>query len=255
MIRRFKYIIQKQEQHKICFGSGCPRDTSKKGMSPFMRYYTLEDYPNVAPNLYNALQSFKAITRKPCSHSISKKGYSGIARYSKHIVLKNDYPSSTDYNTSSFPKQIPKSKYPFDSNSKRQTFVTNTNPGPGLYVSAKREGITFEHSFGGRVKMKLGVDLKCCSKNTDVCQICGKRLNDDYWHLENEIFLCRLCMNTEYEKQTNYKKTELKLFRKIRDCSIVHQHEGTTAKIWLMHPKIVAQWIQREAYLSTYLKG
>ncbi|XP_076620376.1 uncharacterized protein LOC143341374 [Colletes latitarsis] len=251
----FKYVIQKQEQQKICFGSGCSRDTSRKGMSPFMKYYTLEDHPNVSPNSYNTLQSFKAITRKPCSHSISTKGYSGIARFGKQIVLKNDYPSPFDYYISTFPKQVYKSKYPFDSNSKRQTFVTNTNPGPGMYVSTKIEGITFEHSFGGRVKMKLGVDLKCCSQNMDVCHICGKRLNDDYWHLENEIFLCRLCMNTAYEKQTQYKKTELKLFRKIRDCSIIHQHEATTAKIWLMPPKIIAQWIRREAYLSAYLKG
>ncbi|XP_076177309.1 uncharacterized protein LOC143151752 isoform X2 [Ptiloglossa arizonensis] len=219
-----------------------------------MRYFTLEDHPNVAPNSYNALQSFKTIIRKPCSHSISKKGYSGIARFGKQVVLKNDYPSPLDYNTSVFPKQVHKSKYPFESNSKRHTFVYNTNPGPGMYVSAKREGITFEHSFGGRVKMKLGVDLKCCSGNIDICQICGKRLINDYWYLENEIFLCQLCMNTEYEKQTKYKKTQLKLFRKIRNCSIIHQHEGTTAKIWLMDFKIIEQWIQREAYLSAYLK-
>lgn len=29
-----------------------------------MRYHTLEDYPNIAPNSYNVLESFKAIKTK-----------------------------------------------------------------------------------------------------------------------------------------------------------------------------------------------
>lgn len=132
----FKYIIQKQEQQKICFGSGCPRDISKKYMNPFMRYYTLEDYPNIAPNSYNVLESFKAIKTKPCSHSISKKGYSGIARFSKKIMFKDSYPSPSHYDTYVFPKLIHKSKYPFDSNSKRQTFFSNTMPGYKINIIA-----------------------------------------------------------------------------------------------------------------------
>lgn len=217
-----------------------------------MRYYTLENYPNIAPNSYDALTSFKAIKSKPCSHSISKKGYSGIARFSKPIVSKDDYPSPCDYDTFTFPEQVCKSKYPFDSNTKRRTFVFNKNPGPGMYVVIKRRDMQFEHSFGGRVKMKLGVDLKCCSRNTDICKLCGRRPLDDYWHLRNEVFLCRQCMDKEYTKETKYKRGELKKFHKIRDCSILHRHETTTAKIWLMHPKDAAQWIRREAYLSAY---
>ncbi|CAK9804980.1 hypothetical protein ANTQUA_LOCUS4317 [Anthophora quadrimaculata] len=251
----FKYVIQKQEQQKICFGSGCPRDTSKKSMSPFMRYYTLEDHPNVAPNSYNALKSFKAIKTKPCSHSISKKGYSGIARFSKKIEFFDNYPSPSDYNTSTFPKQVQETKYPFACSSKRETFIGNTVPGPGMYVSTKKRGITFQHSFGGRMKMKLGVDLKCCSQSSDHCKICGKRILGDYWHLKNEIFLCRPCKNKEYQKETRYKKKELEQFHKIRDCSFIHQHETTTAKIWLMHPTSAAQWIRRETYLSSYFNG
>ncbi|OAD57641.1 hypothetical protein WN48_01616 [Eufriesea mexicana] len=221
-------------------------------MSPFMRYYTLENYPTIAPNSYNVLKSFKAIKTKPCSHSISKQGYSGIARFSKKLVVKDKYPSPSDYNISTFPKQIHKSKYPFESNSKRQTFMSNTIPGPGMYVSTKRRGFTSEHSFGGRVKMKLGADLKCCSRNTDFCKICGKKSIGDYWHLKNEIFLCRTCMDKEYEEETKFRRRELEQFDKIRDCSIMHQHGTTTAKIWLMHPTSAIQWIRREAYLSAY---
>ncbi|XP_050582354.1 uncharacterized protein LOC126918476 [Bombus affinis] len=248
----FKYVIQKQERQKICFGSGRPRDTSKKNMTPFMRYYTLEDHPSVTPNSYDVLKSFKTIITKPCSHSISKKGYSGIARFGKKVEVKDIYPSPLDYNTSTFPKLIHKSKYPFDSSSKRQTFVDNTTPGPGMYVSIKRKGPTLKHSFGGSVKMNLGVNLKCCNRNTDICKICGTKPLGDYWHFKNEIFLCRPCMIKEYEKETKFKQRELEQFHKIRDCSIMHQHETTTAKIWLMHPRRAVQWIHKEAYLSSY---
>nr|XP_012136640.1 PREDICTED: uncharacterized protein LOC105661993 isoform X2 [Megachile rotundata] len=251
----FQYVLQKQEQQKVCFGSGCPRDTSKAGMSPFMKHYTLEDYENVAPNSYNVLQSFQAIKTKPCSHSISRKGYSGIARFSTKILLKHTSPSPSDYNISRFPKQVHESKHPFESTSSRGKFIDSGIPGPGMYVSIKEPCHKFYHSFGGKMNMKLGVDLKCCSKNTDVCKICNKKLTGDYWHLKNKLFLCRSCMNKEYETQTTYKRRELQQFRKIRDCSNIHRHENTMAKIWLMHPSDIAKWMHREAYLSTYLKG
>lgn len=61
----FDYIVKKEEKQKLCFGSGKQRDTSsKKGMSSFMRYYTPEDFPNIAPGKYNVLESFKAISAK-----------------------------------------------------------------------------------------------------------------------------------------------------------------------------------------------
>lgn len=83
---------------------------------------------------------------------------------------------------------------------------------PGMYTVKKKVGITFQHSFGGRVKMLRGVDLKCCSINTDTCKMCGKRQTGDYWHLNNKIFLCRACMTKEFQEQAKFKKKELELF-------------------------------------------
>lgn len=83
---------------------------------------------------------------------------------------------------------------------------------PGMYVSIKRKGSTLKHSFGGSVKMNLGVNLKCCNRNTDICKICGTKPLGDYWHLKNEIFLCRPCMIKEYEKETKFKQRELEQF-------------------------------------------
>lgn len=57
----FEYIIRKPKQQRICFGSGQSRDISRSGASPFMRYYTAEDYRNVGPGSYNTLKSFNAI--------------------------------------------------------------------------------------------------------------------------------------------------------------------------------------------------
>ncbi|KZC12551.1 hypothetical protein WN55_03303 [Dufourea novaeangliae] len=98
-------------------------------MSPFMKYYTLEDHQNVAPNTYNVLESYKAIKAKPCSHSISKKGYSGIARFAKQVMVKDDYPSPLDYNISIFPKQIHKLKSLSKHNNEKRPFNANTIPG------------------------------------------------------------------------------------------------------------------------------
>ncbi|KAG7198213.1 hypothetical protein KM043_005621 [Ampulex compressa] len=251
----FQYVVQMQKPQKICFGSGCLRDTSRQGMSPFMKYYTLEDHPGIAANSYNVLESFKTFNTKPCMHSISKRGYSGIARFGKQVQYGDDYPSAFDYNICTFPKQVKKLKYPFASTSKRETLPVNKNPGPGMYVDSEKREIKFEHSFGGRVKMRLGTDFKCCSVNTDVCKLCGKKPLGDYWHLNNRLFLCRICMTKEFQEQGQFKRVELKCFNKIRDCSSIHSHEGTNAKMWLMNPSDVAKWIRREAYLAAYFKN
>lgn len=67
----FEYVIRKPEQQRICFGSGQSRDTSKKGASPFMRYYTLEDNPNIGPGSYNVSESFSAIKTRVQTFIIS----------------------------------------------------------------------------------------------------------------------------------------------------------------------------------------
>ncbi|KYM98584.1 PREDICTED: uncharacterized protein LOC108777415 [Cyphomyrmex costatus] len=251
----FEYIIRKSEPQKICFGSGQSRDTSRNNLNFFMRYYTAENYSNVGPGSYNVLKSFNAIKTKPCCYSISKRGYSGLARFAKPITYNTymkDYISSSDY---AVPKQIKTQKYPFLSTNKKRIFDTNKNPGPGTYNGSKEiKGIIFEHSFGSRVKMQLGVDFKCCNRNTNICKICGKTPTGDYWHLNNKIFLCRTCMIRECQEQTKFKRKKLELFRKIRTCSSIHIHEGTDAKIWLIHPIALKQWTRRETYLSAYLK-
>ncbi|XP_015593193.1 uncharacterized protein LOC107266821 isoform X2 [Cephus cinctus] len=279
---RFEYVVRKQDQQKICFGSGCPRDTSsRRGMTPFMRHYAKDEYENIAANKYNVSESYKTINTKPCSRSISKRGYSGIARFATTIQHTEDFPAPCDYDISSCSK-VKELKYPFASTAKRKTFLTNKNPGPGMYINSGKRVITFDHSFGGKMKMRLGVELKCCKRNTDICYICGEKPFGDYWHCNNKTFLCRGCMVKERLEHTKFTQQELNSFyvrfesscaflfkvyiniiqseifcyklQKLRDCSDIHSHEGTDAKVWLVHPKTVEKWTRNEAYLSAYLK-
>lgn len=60
--------------------------------------------------------------------------------------------------------------------------------------------------------MRLGVQFKCCSNNTDVCKICGQKPEGDYWHCNNKIFLCRPCMTDAFQTQSKYKREELNHF-------------------------------------------
>ncbi|XP_046598444.1 uncharacterized protein LOC107217548 isoform X1 [Neodiprion lecontei] len=210
----FEYVVRKQELQKIAFGSGCERDTSsKKGMTPFMRHYIYEDFPNISPTKYNPLDAFKAINTKPCPCAISRKGYSGIARFADTLNHGDDHPSPAEYSISTFPPKVKQSKYPFSSTAKRQTNSTNKNPGPGTHLPGGKRQIMYDHSFGGRVKMRLGVELKCCQRNTDICDLCQRKPLGDYWHKRNKSFLCRPCMLKEHREHKIYNAPQLKEFR------------------------------------------
>ncbi|XP_063987761.1 uncharacterized protein LOC135167954 [Diachasmimorpha longicaudata] len=277
----FNYIVKKQEQQKICFGSGRSRNIGlRTGTSPFMRFYMSEDFPNTGPGRYDVPGAFKAVTSKPCVKSFSLKGYGGLGRFAVSIAHTEDYPAPCEYNVPLFPDKVKESKVPFGSTAKRKGFDTNRNPGissfycliccncllilvpsliyrrPGLYrnITPLTRRIIFDHSFGGRVNLRLGVEIKCCKRNTDTCGICEENPIGDYWHLNNRMYLCRGCMTVERQRPRKHTKKELSNFRKIRDCSMIHSHEGTDAKIWLMHPGVIQKWSQKEAYLSSYFK-
>ncbi|KAK0176020.1 hypothetical protein PV328_000199 [Microctonus aethiopoides] len=224
--------------------------TSKPGMNLFMRFNTRENFSNIGPGTYNVSESFKAVTSK----IFSRKGYGGLIR-TTCVTHTEDYPAPNEYNISNLFTKIKETKYPFSSTVKRNMFNINTNPGPGVYqipTSFNRRTM-FEDDFGRGVRMRLPVEIKCCKRNLDICDICNQKPIGDYWHLNNRKFLCRPCMINERRKSAKYKIEKLKNYRKIRDCSWIHSHEGTDAKIWLMHPKIIQSWAQKEAYMCSYI--
>ncbi|XP_008559927.1 uncharacterized protein LOC103580077 isoform X1 [Microplitis demolitor] len=250
----FNYVVRRQEKQKICFGSGKSRDLSlKSGISSFMRNHTLENFENIGPGSYNVLESFKTTTNKPCQKSFSKKGYGGLANSGYCAVHMEDYPAPNEYDVT-LPRKN-KFKYPFNCTSKKKDNSINKNPGPGSYqLNQPKRRILFDHDFGHCVKMRLGVEVKCTKRNTDICEVCNEKPLGDYWHLNNRVFICRACMAQERRRPRKHKKDELNNFKKIRDCSWIHSHEGTDANVWLMHPSVIRKWTQREAYMCSYVK-
>lgn len=74
----------------------------------------------------------------------------------------------------------------------------------------------FENDFGRGSRMRLPVEIKCCKRNLDICDICNQKPIGDYWHLNNRKFLCRPCMINERRKSAKYKMEKLKNYRVIK---------------------------------------
>jgi len=82
------------------------------------------------------------------------------------------------------------------------------------------------------------------------CTICLQKPIGDYYQYRNEI-LCSSCFNFNWQWQEKFKRTfvvhlswissisisvcfffrYLQAFQKVRDCSYIHNHAGTSAKI------------------------
>lgn len=90
----------------------------------------------------------------------------------------------------------------------------------------------FEHDFGGSIKMRLPVQVKCCKQNLDICNICNQKPIGDYWHLNNRKFLCRSCMIIERRKHQRQKNEKLKYYHVIKNYfnSIIKFHHFNTFK-------------------------
>lgn len=84
---------------------------------------------------------------------------------------------------------------------------------PGTYSEWGNRGLSFKHTFGGRVQLNLAVDLKCVDINTDVCLSCNKQPIGDYWHRNNKEFLCDDCMAQKRRTKADCKRYHLSQFR------------------------------------------
>lgn len=96
--------------------------------------------------------------------------------------------------------------------------------------------------------------MNCVSRPTDTCVKCSQLCTGDYWHQNGTVYLCHLCWEEEKRGGELYNAEQLKFFCKIRNCSFVHRHEGTTAAIRLLPPKKIKKKIRLENYLDLYIK-
>ncbi|KAE8749606.1 hypothetical protein FOCC_FOCC003594 [Frankliniella occidentalis] len=98
------------------------------------------------------------------------------------------------------------------------------------------------------------------------CEGCLQELpaGVEFWALDAAVqglargcVLCQACMlgaRRQPRDLARYTRWQLDAFRKTRDCSDIHRHEGTKAKILLVDPKTVAKRRRKEAYLAKYFR-
>ncbi|XP_076304173.1 ciliary microtubule-associated protein 3 isoform X2 [Tachypleus tridentatus] len=126
-------------------------------------------------------------------------------------------------------------------------------PGPGTYsneMEQKRQYM-IEGSFGGPITIVPPVTIKCVEENSDRCYLCRSSPVGDYYCHRKEV-LCRQCYKNQWETENVLSKRKLMTFIKVRDCSFMHDHQGTPAAIQLVNAKDLKKLQRREAYLSKY---
>lgn len=83
----FQYVVQREEPHRICFGSSAARNTDLigSGLSPFQKRLAGEQFPNVTP------QSYEAYKYTSCMYQLENK-VRYISKYKsiENIFVKTD---------------------------------------------------------------------------------------------------------------------------------------------------------------------
>ncbi|CAH3197950.1 unnamed protein product, partial [Porites evermanni] len=128
------------------------------------------------------------------------------------------------------------------------------HPGPGAYeFDAKRDRkVKFHGSFGGPQTLITSVVIKCNEfGEPDICKSCRNPPVGDYYEYK-KVHLCRKCYDHHLKTGEKYTKSYLQSFYKVRDCSNIHNHEGTNARLMLKTERDLKKQRFREAYMSLY---
>ncbi|XP_066247013.1 uncharacterized protein [Euwallacea similis] len=253
-IEGFDYVVAIKTNQKICFGSTVPRSTNYigKGLSPFQKLIQPEVFKS-GPGSYQTEKYSSALY--PLLNKIrSKKGIGPLASKDKRFKEKvMRTPSPGRYEISQTTNTKP-SFAPFGMKTEYQT-NENNNPGPATYDIRKIKRCRrtrFMNNFGNPT-MIYAVETLCVPVPVDTCHKCNELCQGDYWHKDYATFLCHLCWEEERYIKEIYTKEELKEFEKIRNCSFMHDHEGTDAALLKMHPNKIKKKMRLENYLNLYI--
>ncbi|KAJ1530773.1 hypothetical protein ONE63_005626 [Megalurothrips usitatus] len=148
------------------------------------------------------------------------------------------------------------SKVPFNTASFRKPLAVSNTPGPGSY------------SPGAFSLPGVPVAVRCgAGEGPGRCEGCLQELAPgvEFWACDQPVqglprgsVMCQACMlrarKTLPGQLARFSRWQLDAFKKCRDCSDIHRHEGTRAKILLVDPKTVAKRRRKEAYLSKYFR-
>ncbi|CAH0561414.1 unnamed protein product [Brassicogethes aeneus] len=249
------YLVELQKDKKVCFGTSQERSTDPIGnkLAPHQKRNAPELNPKIQPgSYYNENDTFIGKLENKIR---SVKGVGFFASNSERFQSKfQRTPSPTRYELMPKPKKKRQIAAPFNSKS-IYDLKTNNNPGPGTYnlekISQCRR-IKFFSNFG-HPKMIPCVQTYCQPTPSDVCHKCKDVCTKDYWHNNFATFLCHLCWMEEKTTQEIHTLKELKEFKKIRDCSYVHSHEGTSVANRIMTKSMVLKRQRLENYLDLYI--
>nr|XP_023026733.1 uncharacterized protein LOC111514718 [Leptinotarsa decemlineata] len=253
----FDYVVNVKASDKICFGSTIERNTSPvgKGLSPYQKLQVSEIFPRIGPGYYDSAKITSAFHHQ-LNKVRSKAGVGPLAskdpRFRQRIYHRTPSPGRYDVRIK---RKIKRSAVPFGTTSHRKQFICdNDNPGPPTYnlQGFSEYARTKSTNSFGKPKIYNAVETICVNNPTDTCHKCIKLCEGDYWHKDYALFLCQLCWNEEKTTREIYDETTLKQFKKIRNCSFMHDHQNTNAAVRIVPGKKVTKKIRIENYLDVY---
>ncbi|KAK9886940.1 hypothetical protein WA026_019197 [Henosepilachna vigintioctopunctata] len=263
-LKGFNYVVYKAEPAKICFGSTQERNTCPigKNLSGFQMLFTME--PNrLSPFSYET-ERYKTISQRdniPATILTLETGekikFRTGARSPRFRDSTIRTPSPTRYEVGLKWEQPKQAKHPFNvgSQSDRACYTVTPVPGPGAYNFErwKCRKTLVQYNFGKPTKEDI-IEMICIPRPRSECSKCKNLCVGDYWHQDYTIFLCMSCWWEERKTSEIYKKKELAKFKKIRNCSFMHSHEGTTATINLLSASKLRKKMNLERYLNNFMK-
>ncbi|XP_072397984.1 uncharacterized protein [Diabrotica undecimpunctata] len=253
----FEYIVEVKKEARICFGTTIPRRTSPigKGLSSYQKTQVKELFPKIGPAYYKTELITSAL------YPINNKIRSKVGTYplcSKVCRFKEtdgcQIPSPGRYSTCKFLTRFDKNGTSSFKSRKFKKDKDNSHPGPGTYnLSKKTCRRTKVMNNFGVPEVLNAVEMFCVNKPVDRCQKCEKLCEGDYWQKDHIIFICQTCWSEEKASHEMFPDKMLKEFKKIRNCSFMHDHQKTEAAIKTLPTKKIKKKIQIENYLSLYL--
>lgn len=263
-VRGFEYVVEKPKPARVCFGSGLRRDTCTIGrhLTGFQKMFTTEEN-RLSPFAYDTAK-YKTLSQQPAQFPMGIILPTGeriryvtgprAARFNDVVVRT---PSPTRYDVSFKWGNVKQSKCAFDQSGSydRKKMPETLAPGPGTYSAETRRCRTpaSQDNFGRKTFDDV-IEMICVSRPCDYCTKCTTLCEGDYWHIEYATFLCMLCWLEEKRTREIYAPKELARFKKIRNCSFMHNHEGTTAAVTLLPKEKLRKKYQIERYLNSFIK-
>lgn len=245
----------------VAFGTTLNRELLPMKVPPnrFGNELGLRGAPNRGPGCYDNAEVSGFIYELD-GRPVCKRGYSvgarTAARFPKPAHM--DVPGPPTYQeVISKPIHFDEAFKPFNVGATRFPAINKDHgghPGPGAYeFDAKRDRkVKFHGSFGGPQTLITSVVIKCNEfGEPDTCKSCRNPPVGDYYEYK-KVHLCRKCYDHHLKTGEKYTKSYLQSFYKVRDCSNIHNHEGTNARLMLKTERDLKKQRFREAYMSLY---